>query len=83
MVHVKLPKYSKLPKSKTQALPIGRSKYSYNFQLYDQSIEIKDILKILGISIDPSQTYKVHIKNQLRKVISKTAAFSRLTYTTI
>ena len=73
--------YLNINSSKTQALPIGRSKYSYNFKLNDQSIEIKDILKILGISIDPSAslTYKlVHIKNQLRKAFSKTAALQRI-----
>ena len=72
--------YININSSKTQALPIERSKYSYNFQLNDQSIEIKDNLKVLGISIDPSLTYayKVHIKNQLRKAFSKTAALHRI-----
>ena len=48
-------------------MTIGPSKYDYSFQLGDSSIEVKDSLRILGVTIDAMLTYKTHIKEQLTK----------------
>ena len=70
--------YLSVNQTKTQAMTIGPSKYDYSFQLGDSSIEVKDSLRILGVTIDAMLTYKTHIKEQLTKAYAKGSALRRI-----
>ena len=64
--------------TKTQAMILGNSKYLFNLQTNNSQIEIRDSLKILGVTIDRNLSYKLHIKDLLSKVYPKVAALRRL-----
>ena len=70
--------YLTVNQAKTQAMTIGPSKYDYGFQLGDSSIEVRDSLRILGVTIDAMLTYKTHIKEQLTKAYAKGSALRRI-----
>ena len=57
---------------------LGNSKYLFNLQTNNSQIEIRDSLKILGVTIDRNLSYKLHIKDLLSKVYPKVAALRRL-----
>ena len=57
---------------------LGNSKYLFNLQTNNSHIEIGDLLKILGVTLDRNLSYKLHIKDLLRKVYPKIAALRRL-----
>ena len=59
-------------------MTIGPSKYDYGSQLGDSSIEVRDSLRILGVTIDAMLTYKTHIKEQLTKAYAKGSALRRI-----
>ena len=70
--------YLTVNQAKTQAMTIGPSNYDYGFQLGDSSIEVRDSLRILGVTIDAMLTYKTHIKEQLTKAYAKGSALRRI-----
>ena len=70
--------YLTMNNTKTQAMILGNSKYLFNLQTNNSQIEIRDSLKILGVTIDRNLSYKLHIKDLLSKVYPLVAALRRL-----
>ena len=65
--------YLTVNQAKTQAMTIGPSKYDYGFQLGDSPIEVRDSLRIRGVTIDAMLTYKIHkrtVDKSIRKRLS-------------
>ena len=44
--------YLTMNNTKTQAMILGNSKYLFNLQTHNSQIEIRDSLKILGVTLD-------------------------------
>ena len=63
---------------KTQAMILGKSSYNYDLKIENSAIKIKDNLKILGVTLDSSLTFKPHITEMLKKTYGKIAALRRL-----
>ena len=70
--------YLSVNATKTQAMSIGPSTYTYNFGMGETQIEMKDSLKILGLTIDPMLTFKDHIKEELKRSYAKAGALRRI-----
>ena len=70
--------YLTMNNTKTQAMILGNSKYLFNLQTHDSQIEIRDSLKILGVTLDRNLSYKLHIKDLLSNVYPNVAALRRL-----
>ncbi|EDO33830.1 predicted protein [Nematostella vectensis] len=65
--------------SKTQAMVLGRnSGYEYDLHVGPDHIKVETTLKILGVTLDSSLTYKEHITTVLKKVYAKVAALRRI-----
>ena len=65
--------------TKTQAMVLGNS--SYNFEFFvdpQQVIDIKPILKILGVTLDNKLSFKDHVTITLKKAYAKIAALRRI-----
>ena len=63
---------------KTQAMILGKSQYSYDLKVDNQTIKTEDTLKILGVTLDEELNFKPYIKDTPRKVFAKIAAIRRL-----
>ena len=63
---------------KTQAMILGKSSYNYDLKIENSAIKIKENLKILGVTLDSSLTFKPHITEMLKKTYGKNAALRRL-----
>ena len=64
---------------KTQAMVLGNS--SFNFEFFvdpQQVIDIKPILKILGVTLDNKLSFKDHVTITLKKAYAKIAALRRI-----
>lgn len=64
--------------SKTQAMTLGKSLHNYEFSIGAKKIEIEPTLKILGVTLDKTLSYKPHVTNMLKKAYSKIAALRRI-----
>ena len=71
-------KYLKVNSTKTQAMVLGFSNYNFDPSLDNSNIEIKDELKLLGVTIDSKLSYTTHIKNILGKIHAKAGALRRI-----
>ncbi|PFX22135.1 putative RNA-directed DNA polymerase from transposon X-element [Stylophora pistillata] len=54
--------------TKTQAVPIGPCKYSYDLAIHSSVIETLPSIKILGVELDSMLSFKDHITKQLQKL---------------
>ena len=70
--------FLQLNRPKTQAMILGKSSYNYDLKIENSAIKIKDNLKILGVTLDSSLTFKPHITEMLKKTYGKIAALHRL-----
>ena len=70
--------YLKLNTMKTQAMILGKTKYSYDLSVCNKSIKIDDTLKILGVTLDRNLSFKPHVDVILSKVYAKIGALRRL-----
>ena len=70
--------YLQVNVTKTQAMPLGKSKYPYNRIIGDKPIEIKPTLKILGVTLDWDLSFKPHVAIMLKKAYAKIAALGGL-----
>lgn len=70
--------YLQINTVKTQAMPVGKMQYEYDFKLNGSDIELTDSVKILGVILDRKLTYKEHISEQLRKACAKASALRQL-----
>ena len=71
--------YLGINSTKTQAMVLGNS--SYNFEFFvdpQQVIDIKPILKILGVTLDNKLSFKDHVTITLKKAYAKIAALRRI-----
>lgn len=64
--------------TKTQAMTMGRSTYTYDLRACNKPIKIETTLKILGVTLDRNLTFKPHIKETLKKGFAKIAALCRI-----
>ena len=64
--------------AKTQAMILGKSSYNYDLRIVNNTIKIEDTLKILGVTLDKSLTFKPHVTEMLKKTYAKIAALRRL-----
>lgn len=63
---------------KTQAMILGKSNYKYHLEFDGTPIDIKDQLKILGITLDNKLSFKEHTNDMLKKIYAKIGALRRL-----
>ena len=45
---------------------LGKSQYSYDLKVDNQTIKTEDTLKILGVTLDEELNFKPYIKDTLR-----------------
>ena len=64
--------------SKTQATTLGKSQFNYEFSIDAKLIEIEPTLKILGVTLDKTLSFKPHITNMLKKAFVKIVALRRI-----
>ena len=67
---------------KTQAMILGNSTFEYSLKIYNNEIETKDSLKILGVTLDNNRAYKEHseiLKNVYAKIVAILAASEETT----
>ena len=67
--------YLQINATKSQAMRLGKSQYSYTFD--DKSIEIKPTLKILGFTLDRDLSFKPHAAVMLKKAYAKIPTLRR------
>ena len=70
--------YLQVNATKTQAMTLGKSQYTYNLFIGDKSIEIEPTLKILGVTLDRDLSFKPHVAIMLKKAYAKIAALRRI-----
>lgn len=64
---------------KTQAMILGNSnEHDFELLVGSEQIEIRPILKILGVTLDNKLTYQAHITEMLKKFFAKVAALRRI-----
>ena len=64
--------------TKSQAMRLGKTQYSYNIFFDDKSIEIKLTLKILGVALDRDLSFKPHAAIMLKKAYAKIPTLRRI-----
>ena len=66
--------------SKSKVLPLGNSPSSFQFHTEPNSPPLDQVsdLKLLGLTINSSQTFKSHVKESCKKVNCKVAALGRV-----
>ena len=69
--------YLQINATKSQAMRLGKSQYSYNIFFDDKSIEIKPTLKILGVTLDRDLSFKPHAAIMLKKAYAKIPTLRR------
>ncbi|KAJ7385917.1 hypothetical protein OS493_012245 [Desmophyllum pertusum] len=57
---------------------LRKSSYNYDLRIVDNTIKSEDTLKILGVTLDKSLTFKPHVTEMLKKTYAKIAALRRL-----
>ena len=57
---------------------LGFSHHNLSLSLDDSSIEIKDMLKLVGVTIACKLSYATHIKNTLSKMYAKAVALRKI-----
>ena len=71
--------YLQINATKSQAMRLGKSQYSYNDIFFDdKSIEIKPTLKILGVTLDRDLSFKPHAAIMLKKAYAKIPTLRRI-----
>ena len=58
--------YLQVNATKTQAMTLGKSQYSYNLLIGEKSIEIEPTLKILDVTLDRDLSFKPHVAIMLK-----------------
>ena len=69
--------YLQINATKSQAMRLGKSQYSYNIFFDDKSIEIKPTLKILGVTLDRDLSFKPYAAIMLKKAYAKIPTLRR------
>ena len=65
--------YLQVNATKTQAMTLGCSRYTFNFLVDDMSIETEPTLKILGVTLDRNLSFKPHVTIMLKKAYAMIA----------